>query len=133
MKFETVERVQKGWGYEAVLVNTPLYCGKILHFNRGAKFSMHFHMKKTETWYVQSGKFLFRHIDTRDATIHEQELTQGSCVTIHPADPHQLICLEEGDVYEFSTEHFDTDSYRVAKGDSQTIAMGNPGLNNCSH
>ena len=120
MKFEDLQNVPKGWGHETILVNTPLYCGKILHFNTDAKFSMHFHMKKTETWYVLSGRFRFRYIDTKDATILERELVQGSCVTIHPGDPHQILCDEEGDILEVSTEHFDADSYRVAKGDSQT-------------
>jgi mannose-6-phosphate isomerase-like protein (cupin superfamily) len=119
MKFEDCQTVSKGWGHEVVIVNTPLYCGKILHFNTGAKFSMHFHMKKTETWYIQSGRFHFRWIDTTNADILESMLVAGDCVTIHPGDPHQLACVESGDVYEFSTEHFDSDSYRVQKGDSQ--------------
>jgi mannose-6-phosphate isomerase-like protein (cupin superfamily) len=119
MKFEQPETVPKGWGHETILVNGSLYCGKILHFNTAAKFSMHFHMKKTETWYIQSGEFIFRYIDTKDASQHEVSVLPGSSITIHPGDPHQLICIKEGDVYEFSTEHFDTDSYRVAKGDSQ--------------
>lgn len=125
MKFEETRKVQKGWGYELVLVNSPLYCGKILHFNQGAKFSMHFHMQKTETWYVQSGKFLFRWIDTKNADQRETMLATGSCVTISPSDPHQLICLEAGDIYEFSTEHHDADSYRIQKGDSQTLSATN--------
>ncbi len=124
MKWETVEHVQKGWGYEKILVNTPLYCGKVLHFNKDAKFSMHFHMKKTETWYVNSGRFLFRWINTDTAEVNEQQLGEGQCVTIHPGNPHQIFCVEEGDIFEFSTEHFDADSYRVQKGDSQGAAGG---------
>lgn len=119
MKFESVELVPKGWGYEKILINTPLYCGKILHFNEGAKFSMHFHIQKTETWYIQSGRFLFRWINTDNADVHEKILEEGACVTIHPSNPHQIQCLEAGDVFEFSTQHFDSDSYRVQKGDSQ--------------
>ena len=119
MKIEQPRIVEKGWGHEVIIVNGPAYCGKILHFNKDAKFSMHFHMVKTETWYIQSGRFIFRYIDTKNADQHEKQLAQGDCVTIHPSDPHQIICVEEGDVFEFSTEHFDTDSYRVLKGDSQ--------------
>lgn len=119
MKFEDCALVQKGWGYEKVLINTPLYCGKILHFNDGAKFSMHFHMKKTETWYVHSGEFVFRWIATSTADSFEKHLSQGDCITIHPGDPHQIICVKSGDIFEFSTEHFDSDSYRIQKGDSQ--------------
>ena len=41
--------VPKGWGEELVIENNELYCGKILRFNGGCKFSMHYHMNKDET------------------------------------------------------------------------------------
>lgn len=113
-------RVTKGWGYELILENNPQYCGKILHFNRGAKFSMHFHIQKQETWYVSSGRFWFRWIQTGSADLIETILVPGDCVTIKQGQPHQIQCLEEGDIFEVSTQHFDSDSYRVMKGDSQT-------------
>ena len=112
-------RVEKGWGYENVFVNNEKYCGKILHFHQGGKFSMHFHLIKEETWYVSSGKFLFKWIDTSNAEIYQKELKIGDVVTNKFGQPHQLICLEEGEIFEVSTQHFDSDSYRVMKGDSQ--------------
>ena len=111
--------VQKGWGCEIIIVNNDLYCGKILHFNKGAKFSMHFHMKKMETWYVTTGLFTFRWINTANADIIEETLRPGDTITNLIGEPHQIICLEEGDIFEVSTTHFDSDSYRVGKGDSQ--------------
>jgi mannose-6-phosphate isomerase-like protein (cupin superfamily) len=111
--------MSKGWGHEVIIVNTDKYCGKILHFKKDAKFSMHFHIKKTETWYVQSGKFTFRWIDTSDASIHTETLNPGDNITNDVGQPHQLICLEEGDIFEVSTTHYEEDSYRVMKGDSQ--------------
>ena len=118
-KKSTTSRVEKGWGHETIIVNNDLYCGKILHFLKGAKFSMHFHMKKTETWYVASGSFTFLWINTENADIIEEKLQPGDTITNNVGDPHQIICLEEGDIYEVSTTHFDSDSYRVKKGDSQ--------------
>lgn len=118
-KKNPVEKVEKGWGHEIVFVNNSKYCGKILHFNQGAKFSMHFHIKKEETWFVASGHFLFRWIDTTNADIYEEELKVGECITNYIGEPHQIICLKEGDIFEVSTQHFDNDSYRVMKGDSQ--------------
>lgn len=112
-------KVQKGWGFENIFVNNEKYCGKILHFYKGGKFSMHFHLIKEETWYVSSGKFLFRSIDTSNAEMKERELKIGDVVTNKIGQPHQLICLEEGEIFEVSTQHFDYDSYRVMKGDSQ--------------
>jgi mannose-6-phosphate isomerase-like protein (cupin superfamily) len=115
----TTSRVEKGWGYEVIIVNNDLYCGKILHFKTGAKFSMHFHMKKRETWYVTSGRFVFRWINTANADVVEEVLLPGDTITNFVGDPHQIVCEEEGDIFEVSTTHFDSDSYRVGKGDSQ--------------
>ena len=111
--------VPKKWGKEIIIHNDLDYCGKLLVFKEGAKFSMHFHIKKAETWYVQEGTFILRYIDTKDATTYEKELTKGMVVEIHQGDPHQLIALTKGIIFEVSTQHFDEDSYRVEKGDSQ--------------
>lgn len=118
-KKSTTTRVEKGWGYEVIIINNELYCGKILHFNRGAKFSMHFHINKKETWYVSTGSFLFRWINTKNADVIEESLKPGDTITNEIGEPHQIICLEEGDIFEVSTNHQDSDSYRVGKGDSQ--------------
>ena len=111
--------VKKGWGHEVVFVNNELYCGKILHFTAGSKFSMHYHMRKKESWYVSTGLFLFKYIDTSNADIIELELAPGDAITNEVGEPHQVICVEEGDIFEVSTQHFDTDSFRIMKGDSQ--------------
>ena len=113
--------VEKGWGSEIIIINNQQYCGKILRFKKDAKFSMHYHIKKTETWYVQSGKFILRKIDTAVADIVTEHLVPGDIVTNQIGEPHQLICIEEGDIFEVSTTHYDSDSYRVCKGDSQFI------------
>jgi len=111
--------VPKGWGHEIIFENNELYCGKLLCFKKGAKFSMHYHMIKDETWYVQEGEFIYRWIDTETAEVNEQVLKVGDSVRQRPGQPHQLEALEDGVVYEVSTEHFDSDSYRVWRGDSQ--------------
>lgn len=109
----------KAWGKEIIFANNPLYCGKLLCFNAGSKFSMHFHLIKDETWWVQSGEFIYRWIDTDTAQILEQKLLPGHIVRQHPGQPHQLEAITEGVIFEVSTEHFDFDSYRVLPGDSQ--------------
>ena len=66
--------VPKGWGHEVIFVNNELYCGKLLVFKKGAKFSMHYHLIKDETWYVDKGEFVYRWIDTETAEVIEQQL-----------------------------------------------------------
>ena len=111
--------VPKKWGKEIIIHNGEEYCGKILCFNKSAKFSMHFHIKKAETWYVSKGSFRIKWIDTRNAIEHEQVLQVGDIIEIDRGDPHQLIALEDSEIFEVSTQHFDDDSYRIKKGDSQ--------------
>jgi mannose-6-phosphate isomerase-like protein (cupin superfamily) len=111
--------VPKGWGDEIIIENNEMYCGKLLRFKQGAKFSMHYHLIKDETWYVDNGEFIYRWIDTETAETIEQHLRVGDTVRQRPGQPHQLEALTDGVVFEVSSQHFDSDSYRVWKGDSQ--------------
>ena len=112
-------KVEKGWGSEEIWATNDKYCGKLLHFNAGAKFSMHFHAEKEETWYVLSGKFIVKGINTKNASTYEELLQQGETWHNYPLEPHQLICLEAGTVIEVSTPDSVEDNYRVSPGDSQ--------------
>lgn len=111
--------IEKGWGNEFIFASNDKYCGKLLKFNKDARFSMHFHSEKDETWFVLSGKFLVKYIDTKDASQHEAEIKEGDVWHNPPLFPHQVICLEEGILIEVSTPDSVEDNYRVAKGDSQ--------------
>ena len=111
--------VPKGWGEEIIIENNELYCGKVLIFNQGCKFSMHYHMEKDECWYVEQGEFIYRWIDTETAEMNETKLKKGDVVRQRPGQPHQIEALTNGRIFEVSTHHEDSDSYRVQKGDSQ--------------
>lgn len=111
--------VEKGWGHEFIFATNDKYCGKLLKFNKDAKFSMHFHSVKDETWYVLDGKFKVIVINTANATQTEYTLTSGDTWHNPPLLPHQVICIEEGTLIEVSTPDSVEDNYRVAKGDSQ--------------
>ena len=112
-------KIPKGWGEELIIENNDMYCGKLLIFKKGCKFSMHYHMNKDETWYVERGKFIYKWIDTNTAEILEDTLERGDVVRQKPGQPHQLEAIEDGRIFEVSTHHEDSDSYRVMKGDSQ--------------
>ena len=112
-------KVPKGWGEELIIENNEMYCGKILIFKQGCKFSMHYHMIKDECWYVEYGQFIYRWIDTETAELNEVKLEEGDVVRQRPGQPHQLEAISNGRVFEVSTHHKDSDSYRVMKGDTQ--------------
>lgn len=112
--------VEKGWGSELIWATNDRYCGKLLKFNTGAKFSMHFHAEKDESWYVLDGLFKVVFIETNDASVHDTVLKPGAVWRNRPLQPHQVICLEAGTIIEVSTPDSVEDNYRVGRGDSQT-------------
>ena len=111
-----VEIVPKGWGKEIIFVNNDEYCGKLLCFEKDKKFSMHYHIKKKETWYVSKGSFILIWIETDSGTTHTEYLKVGDVITNERGEPHQLIALEDSEVFEVSTKHYDEDSFRMWKG-----------------
>jgi len=111
--------VPKGWGEELIIENNDMYCGKVLVFKSGCKFSMHYHMIKDETWYVEYGEFIYRWLDTETAELHENILHEGDVVRQRPGQPHQLEAITDGRIFEVSTHHENSDSYRVLPGDTQ--------------
>lgn len=80
---------------------------------------MHYHIKKEETWAVIKGKLLLKYYDLSNAEEKEMILQLGDTVHLKPCIPHKLVAIEESSVFEVSTQHFEEDSYRVQKGDSQ--------------
>lgn len=113
-----IKFIPKGWGFEKWIVNTEEYCGKLLYFVKGKKCSWHYHKLKDETFYIQSGKIKLLYSD-------EDELAYAIEVILNPGDKfhiyrglrHQMIALEDTELFEFSTQHFDEDSYRLIGGD----------------
>ena len=110
--------VKKGWGYERWIVNKEEYCGKLLFFEKGKRCSWHRHELKDEVFYLQSGKMIVKYSDQDDiAKAEELLLNPGDNFYIYQGLRHQMIALEDSELFEFSTEHFDSDSYRIVKGD----------------
>ena len=91
----------------------------LFQFKKGASFSMHYHIKKEETWCVTRGALKLEYFDLEKAERKERELREGDVVHLKPCVPHKLTAMEESSVFEVSTEHFNEDSYRVEKGSSQ--------------
>lgn len=99
--------VPKSWGHEAIIENCPDYCGKLLIFRAGGKTSMHYHKLKTETMYLRKGKMLIRFDD------HTVGLDVGEKLQIQRGEKHQLIAIEDSELIEVSTQHFESDSVRI--------------------
>ena len=115
---EPIKFVEKGWGYEKWIVNKPEYCGKLLFFESGKRCSWHYHKVKDEVFYLQSGKMMIYYSEDDDITTANQlVLKPGDNFHIYVGLRHQMVALEDSELFEFSTQHFDEDSYRILKGD----------------
>ena len=115
-------KVDTGWGYEIIWVTTDKYCGKLLCFNGpGSKTSMHFHKEKEKSWFVNSGQFMLRYIDTTTAELMQVPLKEGSTYNLLPLQPHQLVAMtEDAVIFEVSTSDSTEDVYRIGPGDNIT-------------
>jgi hypothetical protein len=67
------------------------------------------------------------YIDTETPEHHQVIVTEGDCIHLLPGQPHRMLALEEGScIFEVSTQHFDSDSYRVQMGSSQLDPLNLP-------
>jgi quercetin dioxygenase-like cupin family protein len=115
---QEIKFVPKGWGFEKWIHNSELYCGKLLYFVKGKKCSWHYHKLKDEVFYVQSGLIKVYYGDG-------DNIENAKVCILHPGDNfhvyrglrHRMEALKDTELFEFSTQHFDSDSYRIEKGD----------------
>lgn len=106
----------KGWGKELWVHNDEKYCGKILVLNKGKRCSLHFHVKKHETFYISKGLVKMELVHANGKK-EEKTMKPGDHMEITQGLMHRFTGLEDSEIVEFSTQHFEEDSYRVEKGD----------------
>lgn len=131
-KWDDHTHVKKGWGYEQWIVNKPEYCGKLLFVQKDKKFSLHFHKLKDETFFLQEGLIQLTYykdsaidnlvedwdnLHNVDEAIEVVVLEPGDSFHIPIGLRHTVRGLLASTIFEFSTQHFDEDSFRVIKGD----------------
>ena len=113
-----IKFVPKGWGYEKWIVNNEEYCGKLLFIAKGKKCSWHYHKLKDEVFYVQSGRIKVLYSDEDDINYAKNVILEaGDNFHVYRGLRHRMVALLDSEVFEFSTQHFDSDSHRIIKGD----------------
>jgi len=103
-----MKMVPKEWGSELWIANND-YCGKILNLKKGYRSSIHKHKIKHETFFVIDGK-VFMELGRK-----KWIMMPGSSVHIPRNRYHRFSGLEESKMIEFSSRHFESDSYRKTK------------------
>jgi len=114
MSKQTIQRVEKPWGYELIWARTESYAGKILHIKSGHMLSLQYHEKKEESILVYSGRMTLVFED-EGGTLREIPLQAGEAHHIPIGRKHRMIALEDCDVFEVSTPQLD-DVVRIADG-----------------
>ena len=111
------EIVAKSWGYELIRVNNKEedYCSKILFIEKGKATSMHYHLKKHETFYVREGILCITTIDPQTTETNTTALLPGECMEIPRGMAHRLSAPDDEDVEfdETSTYSDPLDSLRI--------------------
>ena len=103
----------KTWGKEIWIANSPLYCGKKLILSKDKNSSLHFHKEKDETFYIQSGKVRMEIYPNNEKQIIIMK--PGDSMHIYPGLLHQSFGLEDSEIFEFSTQHFEEDTFRLKR------------------
>ena len=105
-----MKKVEKDWGYEEWIVNNELYCLKKIFIKKDHQCSIHWHKNKDETFYIEKG---FIELEVFGKKF---DLCEGETYRIKPNTVHRFKAIENTMIYEISTHHEDSDSYRVIKG-----------------
>ncbi len=84
---------------------------------KGRRCSLHHHLNKKETFYIQSGKLIMKTVE-QSGEESSFEMSKGDVLEIPLGLKHQFIGVaEKTEIMEFSTQHFESDSIRTIKGD----------------
>jgi len=93
-----------------------------VYFSQGAKSEQNLYEDITIEGlkiYGHDAYYIPRKIVNEDGIFNEDQLSEGDVVRQRPGQPHQIKALTDGRIFEVSTHHEDSDSYRVIPGDSQ--------------
>ena len=98
--------VRKPWGYELWFAHTDKYAGKLIFFNKGYKGSLHYHVVKHETIYLDSGLVNLT-LEDENHDLMAREFRPGDAFVILPGRKHQVEAIEDSRIIEVSTPELD--------------------------
>jgi len=89
--------IEQLWGNELIWANTDTYCAKILVFgSAGLKTSMQFHTTIDKSFFVNTGKFAVRWIDTTAGDVLEKIVSEGETWHNPRLHPYQIESRTDG-------------------------------------
>ena len=116
---------KRNWGKEELLVLIPkVLTLKKLFIKKGNRGGLQFHRKKNECGYLVKGKMLIKY-DDGSGRLKNKIIKKGQSFHFLPKGVHQEIALENCEIIEASTPHFD-DRVRVEKKYNLKVESGLP-------
>ena len=84
---------KQDWGKEITWADRESHGCKIMLFEtQGAKTPFYFNKTIEKTWFVNSGIFNVKWVDTADGKMYQQELKEGSVFFVETLKPCSLEC-----------------------------------------
>lgn len=96
-----MNKIEKPWGYEEILVNNGRYVIKKLFVKKGHKLSLQYHNEKDETLYIVSGKCLITRHD--DVTQFRTSFVSGGIINLPHKVIHRIEAITDTFIGEVST------------------------------
>lgn len=97
-------KIEKPWGYELLLTPPGAKAlAKILHLNKGSRFSLQFHEKKAETLVLINGEAKLIWGNNKDH-LFKEKMANGRGYFIPKGLIHRCEALTECEIFESSTQ-----------------------------
>ena len=100
-------RVEKPWGWELIWADAESYVGKILFVREGESLSLQYHVRKDESWYVESGRARLELGQSGDGFLNEEVISSGDAFRFRPGTVHRVTALADTTIVEVSTPELD--------------------------
>ena len=110
-----VKKVEKYWGHMTTIFETEQYSVKRIFMRKDTQSSLEFHVKKRESYYIESGtlKVGLRIGRAKNTSLI---LNEGDVFHIYPGLMHMRIAMTDVVIIETSTKDDDGDSHIVEDG-----------------
>jgi mannose-6-phosphate isomerase len=101
-----VNKTEKPWGHEILVVCNERYALKDIFIKAGTRSSLQYHVRKLETILILSGRILV------DSGVDGDQISQetygaGDSYTVTPGTHHRVTALEDARLIEVSTPDLD--------------------------
>lgn len=110
-----LKKVNKYWGHMMTLFEGEDYTVKRIFMKEGTQSSLEFHVKKRESYYIESGTLK---VGVRIGRAENKSLVlnEGDVFHIYPGLMHMRIAVTDVVIIETSTKDDDGDSHIVEDG-----------------